>query len=103
MVHSADAIATVDESGEHWALALINRHPDKTLACMIQFGQQPLQGKHLAFVLSLDPPEAFNSIEHPMRVIAQRMELEFQEEGSPELLPHSLTILKVHAKDLATK
>ena len=31
-----DAVATVDESGERWAIALVNRHPDKHVACTVR-------------------------------------------------------------------
>lgn len=89
----ADAIATVDESGEQWAVALVNRHPDQPLACALKFKDRPLDGTFNAVVLQGDSPEAFNSIEQPDRVVPEPRRLTFQE-GMVELPPHSLTILK---------
>ncbi len=89
-----DAIATVDESGKHWALALVNRHPDKVLACTIQFRKQPLDGTYSATVLCGDSAEAFNDIEHPNRVVPAKKTLAVKQ-GLVEFPPHSLTILKV--------
>ena len=42
----ADAVATVDESGKKWALALINRPPDHALVCTRQ-AQGPAVGGHV--------------------------------------------------------
>jgi alpha-N-arabinofuranosidase len=89
-----DALATVDESGKKWALALVNRHPDKSVACTIQFMNHLLDGKYSAVVLSGDSPEAFNSIENPNRVVPITKEVHV-EQGKAELPAHSLMILKV--------
>jgi alpha-N-arabinofuranosidase len=35
-VPMVDAIATVDESGKVWSIALVNRHPSKNVACTIK-------------------------------------------------------------------
>jgi alpha-N-arabinofuranosidase len=67
----ADAIATVDDFGKHWALALVNRHPDKALACTVRFKQRPLEGTYDAVVLAGDSPEAFNDIGRRVRVSAR--------------------------------
>ena len=72
----------------------MNRHPNKPLTCTVNFQAQPLNGAYSALVLSGDSPEAFNSIEHPDRVVPQKTKFAFNQ-GVVELPPHSLTILKV--------
>jgi alpha-N-arabinofuranosidase len=96
-VHSvpvADVVATVNESGTQWAIALVNRHPSRPLACTVRFKQQPLAGTYSAVVLAGDSPEAFNDIEHPNRVVPEKKQFTVKQ-GVLELPPHSLTILHV--------
>jgi alpha-N-arabinofuranosidase len=90
----ADGIATVDESGKAWAIALVNRHPDHALAYTVKFSDLPLEGTYDGVVLSGDSPEAFNDIEHPTRVVPENRQFTFAD-GAVELPPHSLTILKI--------
>jgi alpha-L-arabinofuranosidase len=68
----ADAVATVDESGRNWAVALINRHPDKTLNCTVKLKDHLLDGSYSSIVLAGDSPDAFNDIEHPNRVVPEK-------------------------------
>jgi len=93
----ADAIATVDDSGKHWAIALVNRNPEKELACTVTMKDRLLDGKYEATVLAGDSPDAFNDIEHPSRVTSQKTTLTFTK-GDVNLPPHSLTIVKVALK-----
>jgi alpha-N-arabinofuranosidase len=93
----ADAIATVDASGKTWSIALVNRHPGKSVACTIKMKDAPLDGRYPATILSGDAPEAFNDIEHPDRVVPEKTELSF-ERGLVNLRPHSLTIIQVPAR-----
>ena len=46
-----------------------------------------------AIVLAGDSPEAFNDVEHPTRVVPEKMKLTFKK-GIANLPPHSLTILQ---------
>ncbi len=93
-IPAIDAIATVDESGRQWAVALVNRHPAKSVACTLELGGRPLQGKHEAIVLTGESPDAYNDVDHPDRVVPQRIEIVF-EKGIADLPPHSLTIVRV--------
>jgi alpha-L-arabinofuranosidase len=93
----ADAIATVDEAGRGWAIALVNRHPHKELTCTLKLKDGPLEGDYPATILAGDSPDAFNGIEHPDRVQPQKMTLTFTK-GVVNLPPHSLTIVKVQLK-----
>jgi hypothetical protein len=62
----------VDDTGKQWALALVNRHPNKALLCSAMFKDQPLEASYAAVVLAGDSPEAFNDIEHPDRVVPEQ-------------------------------
>ena len=90
-----DAIATVDESGKQWAIALVNRHPSKSLACTVMMKDTRLDGTFKATVLAGDSTDAYNDIEHPDRVAPKEVTLTFKD-GVASLPPHSLTI--VHMK-----
>jgi alpha-N-arabinofuranosidase len=90
-----DAIATVNESGKHWAIALVNRHPEKPVACTVKMKDRPLQGSYQAMVLEGDSPDAYNDIQRPNRVVPKSTKLGFTK-GVVNLPPHSLTIIKVN-------
>ena len=92
-----DGVATVDESGKRWAIALVNRHPTKPVVCTLKMKDAVLDGEYAALVLAGDSPEAFNDIEHPNRVTPQKTTLTFKK-GEVSLRPHSLTIVKVPLK-----
>jgi alpha-L-arabinofuranosidase len=92
-----DAIATVNDSGKSWAIALVNRHPEKELACTVRMKDLLLEGTYKATVLAGDSPEAFNDLENPNRVTPQKTTLTFTK-GAVNLPPHSLTIVKVPLK-----
>ena len=96
-VSVADAIATVNELGNRWVIALVNRHPEQQLACTIKIKDLLIEGEYEALVLSGDSPDAFNDIEHPNRVAPQKTTLTFTK-GVVNLPPHSLTIVKVPLK-----
>ena len=89
-----DAIATVNESGKHWAIALVNRHPEKAVACTVKMKDRPLQGGYQAMVLAGDSRDAYNDIENPNRVVPKKTKLTFTK-GVVNLPPHSLTIVNV--------
>ena len=88
-----DAIATVNESGKSWSIALVNRHPSESVECTVRMGDKPLNGTYKATILAGDSPDSYNDIEHPDRVAPKEMELTFTQ-GVANLPPHSLTILK---------
>jgi alpha-N-arabinofuranosidase len=92
-----DAIATVDESGKVWAIALVNRHPSKNAACTLKMKETLLEGRYEATILAGDSPDAFNDVEHSNRVVPERTPLSFKK-GVVNLPPHSLTIVKVSLK-----
>jgi len=89
-----DAVATVDETGKTWSVALINRHPSDSITCAVNMGDKSLEGKFPATILTADSPEAFNSIENPDRVVPKEVELKFKK-GVVNLPPHSLTIVHI--------
>ncbi len=95
-----DAIATVDESGKQWAIALVNRHPSENVACTVKMGDRLLDGKYKATLLNGESPDSYNDIENPNRVVPEKMELTFKK-GTASLPPHSLTIVHVPASALS--
>ena len=96
-VAAIDAVATVDSSGKHWAIALVNRHPSENVACTVMMEKTLLDGVHKATVLAGDSTDSYNDIEHPDRVVPEKIELAF-EAGVCNLPPHSLTIVEVSRK-----
>ncbi|MEA3367114.1 MAG: alpha-L-arabinofuranosidase C-terminal domain-containing protein [Planctomycetota bacterium] len=89
-----DAVATVDESGKTWSIALVNRHPSEDVACTVKMKDMLLTGPCDATILAGDSPAAFNDIEHPKRVVPQKTRLTFKK-GVVKLAPHSLTIVRI--------
>ena len=93
-VPALDAIATCDDAGLKWRIALVNRRATDTLHCTVRIGGNSLHGRYRATVLAGDSPEAYNDVDNPNRVIPQTIELSL-ENGHAVLPPHSITILEV--------
>lgn len=89
-----DAVSTVDASGRNWAIALVNRHPEKPVACSIRMKDALLDGEYPAFVLAGESPDSYNDADHPDRVAPEQKTLKLAN-GVAQLAPHSLTIIKV--------
>ncbi|MDG1049990.1 MAG: alpha-L-arabinofuranosidase C-terminal domain-containing protein [Planctomycetota bacterium] len=89
-----DALATVDESGQTWSVAIMNRHPSEEVVCTLQLGDLPVHGTYQATILNGSSPDAYNDIEHPDRVVPTATEVTF-EAGAVRLPPHSLCIVAV--------
>jgi alpha-L-arabinofuranosidase len=89
-----DVVATVDESGQNVAVAIVNRHPDQAVSCRIAVNGRPLpDGRHAAIVLAGDSPEAFNDVDEPDRVVPEATQIDCVR-GTLTLSAHSLTIVK---------
>ena len=93
----ADAVATCDQSGQSWRIALVNRHPSKSASFTIRLQGEPLEGSYKANQLAGPSPDAYNDIDAPNRVTPQDVKLTFSD-GAVSLPPHSLTILHVENK-----
>ena len=89
-----DAVATVDATGQRWAVALVNRHPTAPVACTVRLGDAPLAGTYDAQLLTADSPDAYNDIVAPDRVTPKSVRVAF-EDGATMLPPHSLTIVEI--------
>jgi alpha-N-arabinofuranosidase len=89
-----DAIATVNEAGTMWVMALVNRDPERAVACTVKMKDRMLEGAYKAMILAGDSAEAYNDVEHPNRVMPQKTKLKFKN-GVVDLPPHSLTIVRV--------
>ncbi len=92
-----DAIATVNETGKNWVIAMVNRHPEKAVACTIKMKDRLLEGEYSAVRLAGDSPDSFNDTENPNRVVPKQIALTVVN-GSMSLPPHSLTLIKVLTK-----
>ena len=92
-----DAIATVDEAGKHWSIALVNRHPLRSVTCTLKIKDVPLEGRYHATILSGDSTDSYNDSAHPNRVAPEKTQLTFAK-GAAKLPPHSLTIVAVPVK-----
>lgn len=89
-----DAIATVDASGEKCVLAVVNRHPDASVSCVVRCGDVALDGGRTGTILAGDSAEAFNDVEHPHRVTPVNVEPSLNR-GVLTLPPHSLTMVRI--------
>ena len=90
-----DAIATVDEEGENWAISLVNRHPSDNIECKVTMGNKVLNGTYKATILTGETTDTYNDIENPNRVEPKEVELKFKN-GVVHLPPHSLTIVHIN-------
>ena len=90
-----DAIATVDEEGENWAISLVNRHPSENIECKVTMGNKVLNGTYKATILTGETTDSYNDIENPNRVEPKEVELKFKN-GIVQLPPHSLTIVQIN-------
>lgn len=93
-VAMVDAIATVNESGKRWAIALVNRNPEQAVTCSVKLKDALLDGDYDALMLAGESADSFNDIDHPNRVAPVNTQLSFAQ-GVATLPPHSLTIVKV--------
>ncbi len=91
-----DGIATIDEAGTFWSIALVNRHPTESAGCKIELEAGPLTGTFDVTLLAGPSADAYNDIEHPNRVAPEKQQLTFRQ-GEVDLPPHSLTIVRVPA------
>ena len=89
-----DAVATVDESGRKWAIALTNRHPSDDVACTVTMKDSLPDGMYNATVLAGDAPDAYNDIDNPDRVVPEKTQVEVKD-SVVNLPPHSLTIVEM--------
>ncbi len=92
-----DGIATIDETGKTWSIALANRHPSEEVCCTVALEGGQLTGTFDATVLAGPSTEAYNDTEHPNRVVPVKRQLTFRL-GTTNLPPHSLTIISVPAR-----
>ena len=93
-VAMVDAVATVDETGMNWSVAIMNRHPSEAVLCTLELGQRPIDGTFKATLLMGDSPDAYNDIEDSTRVVPKMTEMTFKN-GVVSLPPHSLSIIEM--------
>jgi alpha-N-arabinofuranosidase len=94
IISVVDAIATVDKDGGKWAIAMINRHPNKKLKCSLKMNDLTLDGTYECVVLKGESCDAYNDVDNPNRVIPVKTYMTL-DMGSTELPACSLTILLI--------
>ena len=85
---------TVNDVGDSWSIALVNRHPTEKVSCSLLVEWKVLDGNYGATILRGDSADSYNDVEQPDRVTPEEVSVTC-EEGVVELQPHSLTILRV--------
>src|SRR5689334_11376236 len=92
-----DAVVTGDAHGGRFVAALTNRDPSRDVLCSVSAGGAPLHGELDATVLRGNSPDAFNDVEHPDRVVPERVRLDASG-GALRLPPHSVTVVALSAE-----
>lgn len=95
-VAMVDAIATSNEKGDKWSVALINRHPVENVACTLMIKDVVLDGIYPATILTGASANDYNDIIRPDRVVPVKIEQTFRQ-SITTLPPHSLTIIEIMA------
>jgi alpha-L-arabinofuranosidase len=91
-----DGIATIDDAGKTWSIALVNRHPSQEVCCTLVLGGDQVTGTFDATVLAGPSTDAYNDTEYPNRVVPRERQLTFRQ-GKVDLPAHSLTIVRTPA------
>ncbi len=90
-VATLDAVATCGDDRRRWAVALVNRHPERPARWRLDVGGA-IQRAQLT-ILSGDSPDAFNDVQHPNRVVPETRELALGD-APLELPPHSVAVAR---------
>lgn len=89
-----DSVVTVNDVGDSWSIALVNRHPTEKVSCSLVVEGKVLDGNYGATILRGDSADSYNDAEQPDRVTPEEVSVTC-EGGVVALQPHSLTILRV--------
>ena len=90
-----DCIITSDKEGTRYAMAVVNKDPEKSHSLNIDFGKMGVKmpNKIIGKVLCGSSPDDFNEIGAENRVVPQDVVFEVKD-GCVELPAHSLVVLK---------
>ncbi len=94
-----DAVASLDDAGKTWGIALVNRHRSESVTCTLKMNDTLPDGTCKATLVTGDSPESFNDIAHPDRGARRKIKLTFCN-GATTLPPHSLTIVELAGSEL---
>ncbi|MCX7711702.1 MAG: alpha-N-arabinofuranosidase [Clostridia bacterium] len=94
-VPSLDIVATVSGNGSQLRIAIVNRHPDKTISVKIDSGSYREFTTAILYGISGDSKNAYNDVHHPDRVCttAEPVKVEVDKDINVEIKPHSVNIL----------
>ena len=93
-VPALDAVVTQSDDRKHFAVALINRHPDTVARFKLTLGSNVNSAGARLMILSGDSPDAYNGVDRPNRVIPETRTLTLSD-GQVELPPHSVSIVQI--------
>jgi alpha-L-arabinofuranosidase len=93
-VPALDVVATSDDAKRRWALAVVNRHPERALECRIALGDTLLSGRLATLTLSGSGTDAYNDVDRPDAVAPIPGEMAVAG-GVTSFAPHSVTIVAV--------
>jgi alpha-N-arabinofuranosidase len=88
-VAALDALATRSDDGKRIAIALVNRHPDRSANWKLSLGQGTSVRNMKLTVLAGDSADAYNDIANPNRVVPAVREVA---PANLQLPPHSIAI-----------
>ncbi|MGA8204475.1 MAG: alpha-L-arabinofuranosidase C-terminal domain-containing protein, partial [Woeseiaceae bacterium] len=91
-IAALDASVTRDEKGGAVAVVLVNRRPERPVACRLMLAGLPRVTRTTMVTLSGDSPDAYNDVDTPDRVVPRSQQLTGLDQ--PVVLPpHSVTIV----------
>ncbi|MGO9968164.1 MAG: alpha-L-arabinofuranosidase C-terminal domain-containing protein [Bryobacteraceae bacterium] len=92
-VPALDAVVTCSDDRKRFAVALVNRHPDRQIDCKLDLSVMPRDGAVKVRLLAGDSPDAYNDVDRPDRVVPETREWKLRG-GAVQLPPHSVSIVQ---------
>ena len=92
-VASIDTLITCSDDRRRLAIVLVNRHPDRSLACGLRIPGLGADAKLSTTVLAGDSTDAYNDVARPDRVVPEQRRYTLNN-GQIELPAHSITIAR---------
>jgi alpha-N-arabinofuranosidase len=93
VVPALDAVTTCSSDRKRFALALINRDPERTAQWQVNLRGFDSRQELRITVLSGKSTDSFNDVEHPNQVVPEKVS--HQTAGSPLLSPpHSVSVVQ---------
>jgi alpha-N-arabinofuranosidase len=88
-----DVVATCDDTGREWSVAVANRHRSKPISSSLRVGSGRLPSRVERIVLAGPDADAYNDVDAPDRVVPEVFS-DSCPDGVLEFPPHSVSIVK---------